>query len=219
MAYSPDVEYPLETLLAGMSEKVRQRRKDRVRAASMHASKAVRQVASVEHLSQSGAKFADRRLGGLEQRRAQPKRDTPHVCEPAWLHADLKVEVYIPLEHVNGLMARKHPHIREVSAKQLVSGHSVSQTMQAFGDQLNEYRWMVSPLSIGTNHLQMFRSSLLKQSMNFNRRLLRIDDSRECFPEEPTPSLEMNDGGGEDSCGVGEWRSLRNGSIRLLRRG
>ena len=64
----------------------------------MPASKAVRQVASVGRLSQSGAKFADRRLGDLEQKQAQPTRDTPHACERAWLHANLKVEVYIPWE-------------------------------------------------------------------------------------------------------------------------
>jgi hypothetical protein len=96
MAYGPNVEYPLETLLAGMSEKVWQTGKDRVRAARTPASKDARQVASAERLSQSGAKFADRRLGGLERRRAQPTRGTLLVCERAWLHASLKAEVYIP---------------------------------------------------------------------------------------------------------------------------
>ena len=96
MAYGPNVEYPLETLLAGMSEKAWQAGEDRVRAAWTPASKDARQVASVERLSQSGARSADRRLGGLEQRRAQPTRDTLLVCERAWLRASLKVEVYIP---------------------------------------------------------------------------------------------------------------------------
>lgn len=83
VAYGPNIKYPLETLLAGASEKSMVDKKCRVRAAWMPASIDVRLVASVEHLSQFDAKFADQRLGGLEQRRAQPARDTLLVCEQA----------------------------------------------------------------------------------------------------------------------------------------
>lgn len=96
MAYGPNVEYPLETLLAGMLEKALETSEDRVHAAWMPASKDARQVASVEHLSQSGAKSAGQHLGGRERTQAQPTRDTLLVCERAWLHACSKAEEYIP---------------------------------------------------------------------------------------------------------------------------
>lgn len=95
MAYGPNIEYPLETLLAGMSKKPKNKR-NRVRAVWMPASISARQDAFEERQSRFGAKFADQRLGGLERRQAQLARDTLLVFERASKHADLKEEVYIP---------------------------------------------------------------------------------------------------------------------------